>query len=282
MNRRSILSLLSFLFFFLFFRFVHSLFDLFRRFHLLMRFRLLLFTSEFGRRDREISQSFKAISSNCSRSCRRPTDRSSSKHHDNCTRQWRKYTALTYFINRHFSNYFFSLLFSDYIFCFAHSDSYFLKRDFSADHHLSIRFHRHIQNRLLFHQSTIARLVQASSDIVVKRIKILLLIIRFLDLIAIHHFRSIDFSSSFHLQLLHVTDIKRTRMSTLLCTMFDSILFITSINRCSQIVSVTSLSADSLQKMHSSSQKFATTSSPRLDFSLFDYMIICSNQSATS
>ena len=282
MNRKSILSFLSFLFFFLFFRFVHSFFDLFRRFHLFMKLRLLLFISKFDRRDRKISQSFKAISSNCFRLCRKFTNRSNSKHHDSCTRQWKKYTTLAYFINRHFSNYFFSLLFSNYIFCFAHSDSYFLKRSFSADHHLSIRFHRHTQNRLLFHQSTTTKFVQTNFDIVVKRIKILLLIIRFFDLIVIHHFRSIDFSFSFHLQLFHVTNIKRTRMSTFLCTMSDSILFITFINRCSQIVFVTFLFANSLQKMHSNNQKFATISNSRFDFLLFDYMIICSNQFATS
>ena len=248
-----------------------------------MKLRSFFFVSKFDRRDKKISQIFKTTSSSCwFRSCRKSTNRSSSKHHDNCTRQWKKYTTLTHFINRHRSNYFFSLFFSNYIFCFAHFESYFLKRCFSIDHHLSIRFHRHTQIRLLFHQSTTTKLVQTNFDIVAKLIKILLLIIKFFDLIVIHHFRSIDFSFSFHLQLFHVTNIKRTRMSTFLCTMSDSILSITFINRCSQIVFVTSLFADSLQKMHSNSQKFATTSSSRFEFSLFDYMIICSDQFATS
>ena len=248
-----------------------------------MRFRFLFFVSELDRKNRKINQISKATSSSYwFRSCKRFTNRSSSKHHDNCTRQWKKYTTLTHFINRHRSNYFFSLFFSDYIFCFAHFESNFLKRCFSVDHYLSIRFHRHIQIRLLFHQSTTAKFVQASFDIVAKLIKILLLIIRFFDLIVIHHFRSIDFSFSFHLQFLHVTNIKRTRMSTFLCTMFDSLLSVTFINRCYQIISVTFRFADSFQKMHSSNQKFATTSNSRFEFSMFCYMIICSNQFAIS
>ena len=248
-----------------------------------MKFRSLLFVSEFDRKDKKINQIFKATSSNCwFRSCKRFTNRSNSKHHDSCTRQWKKYTTLTHFINRHRSNYFFSLFFSDYISCFAHFESNFFKRCFSVDHHLSIRSHRHIQIRLLFHQSTTTKFVQTNSDIVAKLIKILLLIIKFFDLIVIHHFRSIDFSFSFHLQLFHVTNIKRTRMSTFLCTMSDSLLFVTFINRCYQIIFVTSRSANSFQKMHSSNQKFATTSNFRFEFSMFCYMIICSNQSAIS
>ena len=248
-----------------------------------MKLRFFFFVSEFDRKDRKINQIFKTISSNCwFRSCKKFTNRSNSKHHNNCTRQWRKYTTLTHFINRHRSNYFFSLFFSDYIFCFAHFESYFFKRCFSIDHHLSIRFYRHIQIRLLFHQSTTTKFVQISFDIVAKLIKILLMIIKFFDLIVIHHFRSIDFSFSFHLQFFHVTNIKRTRISTFLCTMFDSLLFITFINRCYQIIFVTFFFADFFQKMHSNSQKFATISNFRFAFSLFYYMIICLDQFAIS